>query len=83
MWRRGGGGGGGGGRMSHDVPAGAVVQVKRTFPPGRNEEGTKLLLMSEMKRASISTAGFSDAPPPPKVPIRGFVRCLFISHLPQ
>lgn len=26
--------GGGGGRMSHDVPAGAVAQVKSTFPPG-------------------------------------------------
>lgn len=23
--------------MSHDVPAGAVFQVKRTFPPGNEE----------------------------------------------
>ncbi len=39
MWEQGGvergcDFGGGGGRMSHNVPAGAVAQVKSTFPPG-------------------------------------------------
>lgn len=34
--------------MSHDVPAGALNQVKCTFPPGK-ERQTNLLLISELE----------------------------------